>query len=135
MGGAVMDEEMRTPLRRVLGLGSAHEGTGHFWRQRLTGLANVPLVIGVIALGICLAGRPRAEILAILASPLTALLLVLFILSVTIHMRIGMQVIIEDYVHGRMSRPLLIIANNFFTVAVGIVAVFAILKLAFGGAS
>ena len=123
---------MRTPLGRVLGFGSAHEGTGHFWRQRLTALANVPLLIALVLVLVSAAGRPYAEAVALLASPLIAVILVLAVLSVAIHMRIGMQVIIEDYIHGPMARPVLIILNTFFTVAVGAIAVFAILKLAFG---
>ncbi len=122
-----------TPLKKVLGLGSAHEGTGHFWRQRLTGLANLVLATGFVILIVAVAGRPYAEVTGILASPLIALLLLLLVISVTIHMRIGVQVVIEDYIHGPALRPILLIANTFFTVAVGVVAIFAILKLAFGG--
>jgi succinate dehydrogenase membrane anchor subunit len=125
--------EMRTPLHRVLGLGSAHAGTTHFWRQRLTAIANVPLVIAFVIVVISVAGRPYPEVVAVLSSPLVAILLVLMILSIVVHMRIGMQVIVEDYVHGAVVRPLALIASTFFAAAVGAIAVFAILKLAFGG--
>jgi succinate dehydrogenase membrane anchor subunit len=125
--------EMRTPLHRVLGLGSAHAGTTHFWRQRLTAIANVPLVIAFVIVVISVAGRPYPEVVAVLSSPLVAILLVLMILSIVVHMRIGMQVIVEDYVHGTVVRPLALIASTFFAAAVGAIAVFAILKLAFGG--
>jgi len=124
---------MQTPLRRVLGLGSAHEGTGHFWRQRLTGLANLILVIGFVVLVVALLGRPYDEAVAVLRAPLVALWLLLLVASVTVHMRIGMQVVIEDYIHGPVTRPILLILNTFFTVAIGAVSAFAILKLAFGG--
>jgi succinate dehydrogenase / fumarate reductase, membrane anchor subunit len=124
---------MRTPLGRVLGFGSAHEGTGHFWRQRLTALANVPLLIALALILVAGAGRPYAEVVALLASPLVTVVLLLAVLSVAVHMRIGMQVIIEDYIHGPTARPALVILNSFFTVTVAAIAVFAILKLAFGG--
>jgi succinate dehydrogenase / fumarate reductase membrane anchor subunit len=125
--------DMTTPLRRVRHLGAAHDGTSHFWRQRLTAAANLPLVIAFIILIVTLVGRPRAEVVAILSSPLVALLLILMILSISVHMRIGMQVIIEDYVHGEGLKVAAITANTFFAVAVAAVSLFAILKLAFGG--
>ena len=69
--GGAMRGSMRTPLGRVLGFGSAHEGTGHFWRQRLTALANVPLLIALALILVAGAGRPYAEVVALLASPLS----------------------------------------------------------------
>ena len=124
---------MVTPLRRVRHLGAAHEGTSHFWRQRLTATANLPLTIAFVILVATLIGRPYAEVVATLHSPFVALLLVLMVLSISIHMRIGMQVVIEDYVHGEGVKVVALIANTFFVVAVAAVALFAILKLAFGG--
>lgn len=129
-----MASPMVTPLRRVLGLGSAHEGTSHFWRQRLTGLANLILATGFVILIVALVGRRYGEVASILASPFVALPLLLLVISIAIHMRLGMQVVIEDYVHGPALRPILLILNTFFAFGVAAVSVFAILKLAFGGA-
>ena len=123
---------MRTPLGRVRGLGSAKSGTQHFWHQRLTALANVPLTIGFIAILMSLLGRGHAAVVQILGSPLVAIVMLLFIGSATYHMKLGMQVIIEDYVHDEKLKVAAIIANTFFAVAVAAVTVFAILKLSFG---
>jgi succinate dehydrogenase / fumarate reductase membrane anchor subunit len=124
---------MRTPLSRVLFLGAAHMGTTHFWRQRLTGAANAVLGIAFIILMLTVIGRPYAEVVATLSSPLPALILVLLFISVAIHMRIGMQVVVEDYVHSESLKVLALVGSTFFTVAVAAVAIFAVLKLAFGG--
>ncbi len=123
--------KMSTPLARVLGLGSAKSGTEHFWRQRLTAVANVPLTIGVVVIVVGLLGRNHAAVVQILGSPLVAIIMLLFIISVTTHMRIGMQVIIEDYVHDEVHKLILLMANTFFTVAVALASVFAILMLSF----
>ena len=123
--------KMSTPLARVLGLGSAKSGTEHFWRQRLTAVANVPLTIAFVVIVVGLLGRNHAAVVQILGSPLVAVIMLLFIISVTIHMRIGMQVIIEDYVHDEVRKLVLVIANTFFTVAVGLACAFAILMLSF----
>jgi succinate dehydrogenase / fumarate reductase membrane anchor subunit len=81
---------IRTPIGRVRGLGSARSGTGHFWHQRLTALANVPLTIGFVIILVALLGRSHAAVIQILGSPLVAIVMLLFIGSVTNHMRLGM---------------------------------------------
>jgi succinate dehydrogenase membrane anchor subunit len=123
--------KMSTPLARVRGLGAAKSGTEHFWRQRLTAVANVPLTIAFVVIVVALLGRSHAAVVQILGSPLVAVIMLLFIMSICTHMRIGMQVIIEDYVHDEGTKLVLLIANTFFTIAVALASAFAILMLSF----
>jgi succinate dehydrogenase / fumarate reductase, membrane anchor subunit len=123
--------DMSTPLARVRGLGAARSGTGHFWRQRLTAVANVPLTIAFVLIVVALLGRNHAAVVQILGSPLVAVVMLLFIVSICTHMRIGMQVIIEDYVHDEGAKLVLLMANTFFVTAVGLASAFAILMLSF----
>lgn len=123
---------MRTPLARVRGFGTAKSGTEHFWRQRLTAVANIPLTIAAVIILITLMGRNQAATAQILGSPAVAIILMLFIISTVAHMKIGMQVIIEDYVHDESSKLTLLMANTFFSVAVGLASAYGILKLSFG---
>ena len=125
-------KHIRTPLARVRGSGSARSGTGHFWHQRLTAVANIPLTIAVVIILITLLGRNQAAAAQILGSPAVSIIMLLFIASITIHMRIGMAVIIEDYVHDESTKLTLLMANTFFTVAVGLASAYGILKLSFG---
>ena len=127
-----MQRSMETPLKRVRGLGSAHAGTDHFWKHRATALAGIPLTIAFLFIVLSTVGKDFASVKATLAHPLVAILMLLFILSSVTHMRIGMQVIIEDYVHEEGPKVLLLMLNTFFAVAVGLASAFAILKLAFG---
>jgi succinate dehydrogenase / fumarate reductase, membrane anchor subunit len=125
-------KHIRTPLGRVLGLGAARSGTEHFWLQRLTAVANIPLTIAAILIIILLLGRNQAAAAQILGAPLVAVIMLLFIVSVSTHMRIGMQVVIEDYVHDDIAKLVLIMANTFYAVAVALVSAYGILKLSFG---
>jgi succinate dehydrogenase / fumarate reductase, membrane anchor subunit len=123
----------RTPLARVRGLGSAKEGTEHFWRQRLTAVANVPLVLFFVGLMVSLNGASYAEVRATLANPFVTLVMLLMLGSALYHMKLGMQVIIEDYVHAEPVRTVLIMLNIFFSLVLGLVSAFALLKISFGG--
>jgi succinate dehydrogenase / fumarate reductase, membrane anchor subunit len=123
---------MRTPLSRVRGYGSAKSGTDDFIRQRLTAIANIPLTIGAILIVIPLLGRNHAATSQILGSMPVAIVMLLFVISVFYHMRIGMQMIIEDYVHDERTKYALLILNTFYTFAAGFAAIYAILKLSFG---
>lgn len=125
--------DMRTPLNRVRGLGSAKEGTDHFWRQRLTAVANIPLMLFLVWLVVALHGASHSEAVNLISSPLVAVLLLLTMVSVLYHMRLGMQVVIEDYVHGELAKVVLLMLNTFIVIVLGTVSIFSILKLAFGG--
>ena len=125
--------DMRTPLAKVRGLGSAREGTGHFWRIRLSSLALVPLSLFMIGWALSLRGAGYHQVREALAQPFIALAALLFILISLDHMRLGMKEIIEDYVHEEGSRLALLILNTFFCVLVGAASIFALLKISFGG--
>ena len=123
---------MRTPLSRVRSLGASHSGTGDFWRQRVTAVAMVLLIVPVIVVVMMLLGRNQAGAAQILGSLPIALILLLFIIASAWHMKIGMQVVIEDYVHNEKVKLASIMANNFFSVAVALISIYAIFKLSSG---
>jgi len=123
---------MRTPLGRVRNLGAAHSGTSDFWRQRLTGVAMTLLMFPVIVVVMMLLGRNQAGAAQILGSLPIAVILLLFIFASAWHMKIGMQVVIEDYVHNEKLKLVAIMLNNFFSIAVALASIYAILKLSSG---
>jgi succinate dehydrogenase / fumarate reductase membrane anchor subunit len=123
---------MRTPLGRVRNLGASHSGTGDFWRQRLTAVAMTLLIIPVLVIVMMLLGRNQAGAAQILGQPPIAIILLLFIIASTWHMKIGMQVVIEDYLHHEKLKLVSIMANNFFCFAVALASIYAILKLSSG---
>ncbi|MDB5653298.1 MAG: Succinate dehydrogenase hydrophobic rane anchor protein [Tardiphaga sp.] len=125
-------KSMRTALGRVRNLGSSHSGTSDFWRQRITAVAMILLMIPMIVIVMMLLGRNQAGAAQILGSPLVALLLIMFIIASVWHMKIGMQVVLEDYVINEKLKLISIMANNFFSAAVGLASIYAILKLSSG---
>ena len=122
---------MRTPLAKVRNLGSSHSGTKDFWRQRLTAVAMTLLIVPVIVI-VMLLGRNHANAMQILGQIPIAVILLLFIVASTWHMKIGMQVVIEDYIHGEKTKLACVMANNFFCIAVALASIYAILKLSSG---
>jgi succinate dehydrogenase / fumarate reductase membrane anchor subunit len=121
----------RTPLAEVRGLGAARSGTEHWWQERVTSAASVPLSIFVIWLGMSLIGRNHTQAAALLGHPMVAVGLVLTLSTMFWHMKLGMQVVIEDYVHGG-SRYWLLLANNFFVALFWAIGIYSVLKLGFG---
>ena len=124
--------QMRTPMGRVRGLGTAHSGTSTFWHQRITSVAAIPLTIALIVIAISLLGRSHAAVAQILGSPIVAIIMLLFVINTVYHMWIGLQEIIVDYVHEDKLKLAALIANMFFCFAAAFACVFAILKLSFG---
>ena len=122
---------LRNPLAKARGLGSAKDGTGHWWAQRVSAIALVPLVLYVLYLLVSLAGADYATVRLTIAEPLNAVLLVLFIGTAFWHARLGLQVVIEDYIHVGWLEITLMIAVKFVYVALGVAAIIAIGRIAF----
>ena len=123
---------MRTPLARVKGLGASGHGVEHWWIHRMTAVSNVPLIIAFVIVVAALAGSSYQDAIAIISHPLVAIILILAVISVTNHMRLGMQIIIEDYVHDKGYKIAAVIANNFYAVVIGVACLYAILKVSLG---
>ncbi|HEX8165046.1 MAG TPA: succinate dehydrogenase, hydrophobic membrane anchor protein [Beijerinckiaceae bacterium] len=124
--------DLRTPLARVKGLGAAGHGAEHWWLHRMTAVSNIPLIVAFIVIVASLAWRPWEDAVRAVSHPLVALLLILCVVSVTNHMRMGMQIIIEDYVHDKGWKIAAVIANNFYAVVIAAACLWAILKISFG---
>jgi len=122
----------RTPLARVRGRGAAKSGTHDFWVQRVTSVAGIPLTVAAFVIVIMLLGRNQAAVAQILGAPLVAIIMLLFIVCIIAHMKIGMQEILVDYVPDESLKLTLLLANAFFCWIVGLICAYAILKLSFG---
>lgn len=127
-----MSGDLRTPLNRIEGLGSAKSGTGHFWQQRVTAVALVPLSIWFVASALAYVGAEQGAVAAFFAEPVDAILMFLFIVAAVHHMSLGLQVIIEDYIHQEGMKLTLLVLNRFACWGIGATAGFALLKLAVG---
>jgi succinate dehydrogenase / fumarate reductase membrane anchor subunit len=123
---------MRSELGKVRGLGAAHDGTEHFWMQRVTAIANVPLVIFFIWFIVAHGNDTRAEVTAAIKNPFTAIALALFMISTCWHMKLGLQMVIEDYVHGPALKIASLLINTFYAFGLAALALYAILKMNFG---
>jgi succinate dehydrogenase / fumarate reductase membrane anchor subunit len=121
---------LETPLHKVQGMGPSHSGVSHFWRQRVTAAALIPLSIwfGVSVLG--LIGAHEAATLAFLSQPLNAILMAFFVVILLFHMALGLQVVIDDYVHSNGQKLVLMLLMRGFSIAVGATAIFALLRIA-----
>jgi succinate dehydrogenase / fumarate reductase membrane anchor subunit len=124
---------LRTSLARARGLGSAKAGTETFWRQRLTSVLGLPLTIALVAIVLACIGVDHATATARVGHPLVATLLLLALLNFCVHMRIGMQIIIEDYVHNLFAKTICLFVNSAFAAAIGVASALAIVKITVAG--
>jgi succinate dehydrogenase / fumarate reductase, membrane anchor subunit len=121
---------MKSDLGKVRGLGAAKTGTQHWWQQRVTAVANVLLGLWLVASLAAGAASDHATVQAWIGQPLTAVLLSLLVISLFYHIRLGLQVVIEDYVHDHGAKLLAMVGLTFFTVLAAAMALFSILKIA-----
>ena len=123
---------MRSELGKVRGLGAAHDGTHHFWMQRVTAIANVPLVIFLLWFIVSHIGATRAEVVGSIKNPFCALALAFAAISICWHMKLGLQMVIEDYVQTPALKIAALLFNMFYAFSVAALALYAILKMNFG---
>lgn len=127
-----MTESLRTPLAKVRGLGSAKGGTQHFWLQRLTAIALIPLTVWFALSIASLASADQVAVQSWMQSPLSATLMISFLVAGFWHMKLGIQVVIEDYVHGEAAKITCLIANSLVSIFLGLAAMLSVLKMLLG---
>ena len=123
----------KTDMGRVIGLGSAKEGVHHWWNARITSVALIPLTIAFVWIVGPLIGASHAEVVAAFGSPFKAIAVILFILVTFKHLEEGLQIAIEDYVHGKALLAAMLIGNKLLCWALGLAGIFAVAKMAFAG--
>ncbi len=126
-----MSKDMQTDLARVRGLGAAKSGTSHFWQQRITAIANIPLMGFLVFTLVYMVGADYDQLSDFLAKPWVGTIFVLLIINMFWHMRLGAQMVIEDYVHSTGLKIFLLIMNNFFTAIMGAFCVLNLLRIIF----
>jgi succinate dehydrogenase / fumarate reductase membrane anchor subunit len=125
------DKQLRSPLGRVMGLGSAKEGVAHWWAQRLTAVAMIPLLLWFVIALISLTGADRAAVVAWLHMPVPAIATVLMLIAVFYHMALGIQVVVEDYIHSEWLKITVLVLNKFVAFVLAAAGIFAVLRIAF----
>jgi succinate dehydrogenase / fumarate reductase membrane anchor subunit len=120
----------QTPLARVEGLGAAHSGTVHFWRQRVSAVALIPLSIWFVYAALVLVGANREAVIAFLHRPVNAVAMTLFVIATLSHSVLGLQVVVEDYVHTKGWKIALLLSNQLLAWILGAVSLFALAKIA-----
>jgi succinate dehydrogenase / fumarate reductase, membrane anchor subunit len=126
-------DRLRSPLGRAIGLGSAKEGVEHWWAQRVSAVALIPLGLWLAASLVALAGADRAAVLAWLHAPVQAILAILLLIAVFYHAALGLQVVIEDYVHAEWLKVSSLVAMRLVAFGLAVAGIFAVLRIAFGG--
>lgn len=126
---------LRTPIGRVLGLGAAKEGAGHWWAQRVSSIALVLLGLWLVGALVALGDYGYASVVGFIARPLNAVLLVLLIGTSVYHSQLGVQVVVEDYIPHHATKIVVMLLLNFLHVVLAVLGIFAILRIAFGAAA
>lgn len=127
------DTRLRSPLGRVTGLGSAKEGVAHWWIQRVTAIALIPLMLWYVAALIALTGADHSQVVAWLHAPFPAVVTILMLIAMFYHMALGIQVVIEDYIHTEWVKMSAILLNNAVAIVLAVTGIFTVLRIAFQG--